>query len=181
MTEYAQAITDLPSGGDDSLAAAILERTVTSVNSSNVTKLGLYAFRECSLLSYVNLPNCSIIDSSSNYQPFSGCSALETVYMNNLIEIPDSTFTLRSSLREVSFSECTYIGSNAFYNCIALTNISFPNCLEINASAFNGCRALTEVAFPECTTGIHGYAFASCSALTSISFPKCISVGQAAF
>ena len=78
----------------------------------------------------------------------------------------------------VDFSNCTYIGQNAFHNS-ALENASFPKCTYIDINAFCGCGSLKSVYFP-ILNSIPNSAFYS-TALTYADFPACTKIGAGAF
>ena len=79
----------------------------------NVTSIGDYAFRFCTEITSVTLPNSLI---SIKEQAFNGCTRLAT------LSIPNSV---------------TSIGEMAFYNCTNLTSLSIPaSVMTIGNSAF---------------------------------------------
>ena len=100
----------------------------------------------------------------------------------------------------------TYIGSDAFNDCISLTSVTIPNSVTsigilafaycsalssitignsvktIEGAAFSGCSSLTSVTIPNSVTSIGGYAFEGCSALSSITIGNSVtSIGGDAF
>ena len=91
-----------------------------------VTTIGNNAFRNCSELTGVNLPNTIIRLQSDS---FHGCSALT----------------------HINFSDSlVYIDEHAFYKCTGLTVIELPDKVtRIADSAFAGCSGLTEIKLSE--------------------------------
>ncbi len=104
------------------------------------------AFRDCSGLTSIEIPDSVTTIGSS---AFWGCSGLTS------IEIPNSVTT---------------IGTNAFYDCSGLTSVEIPNSVtSIGNSAFEYCSGLTSIEIPNSVTTIGDSAFEGCSGLTSIT------------
>ena len=124
-----------------------------------VTSIGNQAFRDCSSLTTITLPNSitSIQDLA-----FCNCSSLTT------ITLPNSIMS---------------IGSGAFRDCSSLTTITLPNSItSIGSGAFSGCSSLTTITLPNSITSIGSSAFSGCSSLTTITLPNSItSIGEYAF
>ena len=88
----------------------------------NITKIGTYAFVDCSRLTSVTIGNSV---TSIGEWAFAGCSSLISV------TIPDSV---------------TSIGDKAFYSCDSLTSVTIGNGVtSIGDYAFSGCTSLTSV------------------------------------
>ena len=124
-----------------------------------VTSIGQDAFRECSGLTSVTIPNTV---TSIGASAFAYCSRLTSV------DIPNSV---------------TSIGGAAFRNCTGLTSVTIPNSVKsIGDYAFSQCKGLTSVTIPNSVTSIGNYAFAYCSGLTSVTIPNSVtSIGDYAF
>ncbi|MBO4433911.1 MAG: leucine-rich repeat protein [Bacteroidales bacterium] len=92
---------------------------------------------------------------------FLDCSKLETVTLNDDIDIPGYTFK----------------------NCPLLATINFnANVPTIGIEAFNLCRALTSLILPSSLTSIGESAFANCSGIYTIDFsPNITFIGRGAF
>ncbi len=125
----------------------------------SVTYIGWTAFRECSGLTSITIPNS--VTSIGDYA-FDGCTGLKS------ITIPNSVTT---------------IGKEAFSNCRGLTSITIPNSVTaIGNYAFYNCSGLTSVTIPNSVTTIRDGAFLNCSGLTSIEIPNSVTnIGDYAF
>ncbi len=117
----------------------------------SVTNIGFSAFKKCTYLTSVTIPNSvTSIDGSA----FLNCIGLTS------ITIPESV---------------TNIGSSAFEGCTGLTSITIPNSVaNIGSSAFSNCRALASITIPESMTSINSSTFKTCTSLTSITIPNSI-------
>ena len=84
----------------------------------SVTSIGNGAFRECSGLTSVSIPNSV---TSIGYSAFYGCSGLTSVTIpNSVTSIGNSAFRECSGLTSVSIpNSVTSIGNSAFYYCIS--------------------------------------------------------------
>ena len=92
---YAQAITNLPSGGGNEDLINLIERDVTTLNiPDGTTKIGSYAFYYYSGLTDVTIPES--VTSIQNYA-FAYCSKLTSV------TIPESV----TSIQNYAFRDCS--------------------------------------------------------------------------
>lgn len=152
VTSYSNITTSdkvvIPSTYDDGTSG---EHPVTSIGSS--------AFRDCSGLTSVTIPDS--VTRIGDYA-FYYCSSLTSV------NIPDGV---------------TYIGDDAFYSCSKLTSITIPDGVtRIGDSTFYNCSSLMSVTIGNGVTSIVGWAFQNCSKLTSVTIPNSVtSIGKAAF
>ena len=124
-----------------------------------VTHIGHSAFKDCTVLRNVIIPNTILQIRTS---AFSGCSSLAS------INVPEGV---------------TNIGYSAFEGCSSLASINIPEGVtDIKENAFRGCSSLTSIIIPEGVKNIGIYAFEGCTSLTSIVIPNSVRViGQGAF
>lgn len=154
----------------------------TGCSTKNDT-IGCNAFRDLSKLITVSLPNSvKVIESGALYN----CSKLKSVVLPEKLQSikegwNEGAFARCSSLTDVKFKACNYIGMNAFYSCNALNHITLPSDLKaIDQYAFASCSNLHSVDFPPLLERIGSYAFQDC-ALDSISLPGLTSIDEYAF
>ena len=146
------------------------------------TSIGRYAFRGCSGLTSITLPESV---ESIGFWAFSGCSGLTSITIPESVKsIGWEAFRGCSGLTSITIpNSVTSIGAHAFYGCSGLTSITIPESVtSIEKSTFFGCSGLTSITIPESVTSIENSAFQGCSGLTNITIPDSIkSIGGYAF
>ena len=132
---------------DTTIITANIPETVTYQGTTySVTFIGYGAFRDCSSLTSITIPN-SVTSIGNN--AFENCSSLTSVTIGNSV---------------------TSIGINAFENCSSLTSVTIPNSVtSIRTSVFNNCSSLTSITIPNSVTSIGSSAFYGCDGLTSVT------------
>ena len=168
-------ITDCNTGASGSITIP------KTINGYTVTSIGDSAFRNCTSLTTITIPDgVTSIGSSAFYN----CTSLTT------ITIPDGV----TSIGEYAFSGCTKlttitipdgvtnIGGYAFRNCTSLTTITIPDGVtSIGGFAFEYCTSLTTITIPDSVTSIGDGAFYNCTSLTTITIPDSVtSIGSSA-
>ena len=158
----------------------------TDFGRFSVTAIGDDAFRGCSALKKVTIPQSvtSIGDSA-----FAGCHNLDSLTINDAA----------TPIGRRAFAECpltttlslgkkiTTIGDSAFYDCRGLTSVTIPQSVtSIGQKAFNSCISLTTLSFGEnIETNIKTIgddAFYYCIELKSVTIPQSVtSIGKEAF
>ena len=144
-----------------------------------VTSIGWYAFLDCSSLTNITIPEG--VNSIGN-GAFYGCSSLASIQIpEGITSIGNNTFRDCSSLTNITIPEgVTSIGNGAFDDCSSLASIQIPEGVtSIGHYVFFSCSSLTSLTIPEGVTSIGEYAFFSCSSLTSITIPEGVtSIGE---
>ncbi len=179
-------------------------KTVTFEEGSKLTKIEKYAFRECTALKTIRLPEGL---RTIGYKAFGLCTSLETltipqtvtygnqilgssgtvktvVFEKGITKIPDNILKNAGSVESVTIpTKVTSIGKYAFYNCISLKKVSLPSTVTVlNTSAFNNCQSMTKFTMSKNVTAIGKYVFKNCTSLKSITLYKNIkSIGSGAF
>ena len=107
-----------------------IERSIESIKLSNVTSIGLSAFRGCSGLTSVSFP----LATSIGQKAFQSCSSLTSVSFPVATSIDSNAFDSCSSLTTIyvgtnTSTVCTLSNTNAFNNCTNLANIYVPASL----------------------------------------------------
>ncbi len=137
-----------------------VNKTLSSYSIKSGTKwIGSYAFRDCSNLISITIPNSVI---SIGGMAFLGCSGLTSVTIGNSV---------------------TSIGMEAFRDCTGLTSVTIPNSVtSIVYGAFWGCTGLTSIIIPNSVTSIGSMALSGCTGLLSVEIPNSVtSIGDGAF
>ena len=153
-----------------------------------VTKIDEGAFKDCALITGVNLPtNLTSIGKNAFY----GCTLLtgEIHLPASLTSIGDNAFYGCTPTGNLKLpASLTFIGENAFRNCMFLTGtLKLPaELVTIGKAAFKDCRSLTSVDLSSCTelTIINWYIFENCTSLNDVDLSGCtklISINIQAF
>lgn len=132
---------------------AVIERTVTNLYNSDVTRAAPFSFYRNSTIRTVDLPNAA----SAGESAFEKCVGLTSVKLDN----------------------AGIIGKSAFNSCTSLTSVKLPNAYEIRDSAFSGCTNLTSVNLP-LVKNLGQYIFEA-SGLTSVSLPSAKTIAGSSF
>ena len=171
------------SGGNYSGNIVIPETIEHNGVTYSVTSIGDEAFKACSGLTSITIPNSV---TSIGGSAFSGCSGLTSIEIpNSVTSIGHSAVRGCSGLTSITIpNSVTSIGEWAFYNCSGLTSITIGNSVtSIERCTFFGCSGLTSVTIPNSVTSIGDYAFRGCSGLTSVTIPNSVTSigGEGAF
>lgn len=186
----------LVTGYQGSPSSVIIADSITFVKTKYpVTTLKYQAFKDCSTLMYVELPDCLTEIQGS---VFDGCTKLSSIVIpENDTIIGDGAFRGCSSLKHITIPRNVQeVRSDAFRNCTSLSSVLFNATSCGVYSAFSGCpiknfifgedvkyisggccenvKSLTSVVIPDAVEAIGDWAFAYCENLVSIEIPESI-------
>ncbi len=165
------------------------------INGKSVTSIGNCAFRYCTSLKSITIPN-SVMEIGSS--AFSGCSSLTSITIpNSVTEIGVYAFKVCTSLTSITIpNSVTNIGDSTFWGCSSLTAIYVAvdnkNYTSVNGVLFNKDKTAL-ICYPagktdksynitNSVTSIGDYAFNGCSSLTSVTIPNSLTeIGGSAF
>lgn len=139
-----------------------------TIDGKNVVSIGWNAFKDCTGLTSIILPDTvTFINSSA----FRGCTGLQELKLSkNLRNIGISAFSGCTGLTQIQFPEhVETIGEGSFIKCTGLTTLAIPNSVTtIDNTAFAFCTGLKSIMIPDSVTKIGDSVFVGCSNLKMI-------------
>lgn len=127
--------------GDEALSNSIIDRSITEIADSHVTRLGESAFSPCISLVKATFQNVT----SSAPNTFSGCKVLEEATFPMLTTVGTRMFENCVRLKRVSIDSATAIGNYAFSGCYELQKVDCPKVVKLNTQSFDNCKILDTV------------------------------------
>lgn len=135
---------------------------------TNLTLIGKAAFKNCTKLSEIKLPDqLETLDS----QLFYGCVDLEIVEAKGVVHIKDEAFAECLILKElVGFNSLETLGNLAFYDCQTMQTAVLPDStIKIGEECFENCLSLRKITLNGSLSAISRYCFYGCEKLADIS------------
>lgn len=175
MLSYCSSLTsiELPTALTEIAAASLARAGLNRVTiPKSVTKIGAFAFKECSSLSEVNFENESMLNEIGK-EAFTS-TAITTIRIPKHVKtIGPEVFSKCNNIQSIEFesgSEFSEISESMFAGC-PFTNFTLPdNVTKIGERAFDGCTNLKSITIPNKITEIGDGAFSDCTALSSVTF-----------
>jgi hypothetical protein len=132
-----------------------------------VTRIGQWAFRDCSNLQSVVIPNSVM---SIGHEAFVGCGLQNIVLPSSVKSIGALAFLWNTNLQSIGIpNSVTTIEVGAFHGCTNLQDIVIPNSVKtIGTQAFHGCTNLQRVSISESVANFDSLAFKQCPNLSKI-------------
>lgn len=141
-------------GGGTSKLPQVIDKTVTELTAEDLqgaTKIGDYAFKECTSLKSIEIP--ASVTSIGDYA-FAG---------------DDGTPMTLGTVTFAESNQLTTIGNNAFAHCKKLVSIEIPTSVtSIGSYAFWWCDSLASIEIPASVTSIGKGAFSACGSLKKV-------------
>lgn len=165
---------ELPAGITNIGDGAFSSSNIKTIDLSNVTSIGKYAFADCKSLTSVTLHNVSVIADGT----FSGCRALTTADgLGSVVTVGKYAFA-NTGVKDISLASAIIIDDYAFENS-SLQSIYAPGVQTIGKAAFRATN-LTEASFGNATS-IGEKAFSSTTKLKTAVFGAVVSMGDNVF
>ncbi len=164
------------------------EEITEAILRENTVGIGSGAFRNCSKLSEITIPNTV---KYINAWAFEDCTALQSIIIPDSVSLIEGyAFENCKSMKSITVgSGVTAIGSGAFEGCNSLNAVYISDIDKwceiefqaVTASPLNYAGNLyvngalvDHLPIPEGMTDIKSYAFRGCTCITSISIPKSV-------
>jgi hypothetical protein len=163
----------------------------SSIDNIPVTTIGDFAFKDCILLTDIEIPNSV---TTIKRDAFKDCKNLETVRYASMSQLLSMTYdnenatplqhtkSLYINGQEItSLTIDTDVKDYAFYNAKWLKEVQLGNHVtSLGIGAFYGCKGLTSISLPSSINTIKNMAFKSCN-FTSVELPSTCTLGYEIF
>jgi hypothetical protein len=175
--------------------------SLTDVTMPSVQNIGKNAFRECTAMTQVKLPEgltfidsyafsesglTSVVfpstlkriggDDSVSGGVFFKCSSLTSVTFNEGLEVIGVGAFSEASLTSLTLpSTVKQIGNSAFNQCPITGELTFPGGITIGDSAFSS-TLISSVKFPDEACTIGSYCFSLCKQLKKLELPEWMTI-----
>jgi hypothetical protein len=175
-------VTEIGAIGDAYNNGAFDNLAITAVYiPAGVTSMGGTAFRDCTSLTAVTIPEDSQLTRIGNdafLLPSSSTTSITGIAIPaGVTAIGNTAFQYCRSLATVTFakgSQLTSIGRSTFLYCTGLTTITLEECSQLTSigdRAFES-TGITSITIPAGVTNIDNGTFRNCVGLTTITFAE---------
>ena len=169
-----------------------IPENVTDGATYSVTSIGYQAFRDCTSLTSITIPNSVTY---IGHCAFQDCWGLTSITIpNSVTSLGEDCFWGCSGLTNIVVdAENTHYDSRNNCNAIIETssndliaccmNTIIPNSVRsLRGNCFRGCTGLTSINIPNSVTSLGESCFCDCTGLTSITIPNSVTnIGGGAF
>lgn len=147
-------------------AEAFSGTPINNPDCSRVTAIGDGAFKDCTNLGIVKLPNLTDIDLNVFENSEATVTELNLSGVSAITEEDTETFNFSKfiGLKSVNLNSVTVIPARAFKDCPVLENVTLNNCTKVCEEAFAYCTSLADIKLNSATT-IEKNAFLYCASL----------------
>lgn len=149
--------------------------------SSEITKIGNYAFQDCNVLKDVVIPkSVQIIGDDA----FAWCESVTSIVIpENVTSIGEGAFYMSGLTSVIIPENVNFLGEWAFADCWNLTSATIlGNIVDLNVGMFQNCNSLKSIVLPEKLKSFGIQTFQGCDKLLSVTIPESVSeIGQNAF
>lgn len=149
-------------------------RGIGELNGTKLKSIGKFAFRN-SDITKASIPNILLLNESV----FAGCSLLEEVTAESVVNVSKSAFKDCISLQTVSIPNVTALGNDAFYNS-SIKCIDLPKVTKLGNNVFSGCGKLKMCSLP-LTEKVGTNAFRDCKVLKFLYLPMLSTIDYSIF
>ena len=140
----------------------------STIDGKNVVSLGSNAFKGCTGITGVTIPNTV---KEIDLWAFSGCTNLSKVDLGNVERIENLSFQNCTSLTEIKIPKTLKEGASGapFSGCTNLTKIELEDGMTIIPLYLCASTPITEITIPNTVKEIDLWAFANCENLKKIT------------
>lgn len=152
-------------------------KKVTFEEGSNLTEIGESAFRNCTSLTNITLPEGL---KTIGYRAFGKSTALTSLKLPTTITAGDRILGTQSAVKTVTFKKGTKtIPKNILRNAYSVESVKmYSGVTTIGKRAFYECKKLASITLPEGLSSIGYKAFEKCTALTALKIPTTVKSGN---
>lgn len=159
--------------------------SLKTANLTNTKEIGNYAFADCGILNYVNMPIVEKIGEGAfgRFAEDGSAPIISSILLpETLTTIGDGAFLGCEGLVEITIpSSVTTYGDYLFAFCLHLEKVVLPtNMKRIGLYSFSGCEVLKEINLED-VEEVADFAFANCVSLVNVNINQVQIIGEYGF